>query len=147
LDLKQEEERVRLEEEAEVEMKRQEARRVALKRGLNVDYPEPPEDIDDTAPLSSPSEQSQMSADYQPSSPLSPSERVEPSRVFETMPFPTFDPQTAPESGALDMEGSDFSGAAHTPNRPLSLREEATDSEATSTFVPARLPQFESRPD
>jgi hypothetical protein len=40
LDLKQEEERVRLEEEAEVEMKRQEARRVALKRGLSVDHPE-----------------------------------------------------------------------------------------------------------
>ncbi|KAF2499235.1 hypothetical protein BU16DRAFT_454524 [Lophium mytilinum] len=145
-DLKQEDERVRLEEEAEVERKRHEARQVALKRGLSVDH-FPSESKHDIAVLSPSSLPSQKSSNRQFSSPVLSPQTVEPPQTPASMPFPTFDSQTAPESGAFDMEGSEFSSAVPTPNRPLSLRHEPAQSQPTSTFVPARLPHFAPGPD
>ena len=76
---------------------------------------------------------------------------AETSFTADAVTFPTFDPQTAPESGAFDVDGSELESAAHTPRRPLSVRsgQIGLDSKpaSASTFVPARLPHFEGRPD
>lgn len=199
-DLKQEEERLRLEEEAEVERKRYEAQQLAKKRGLRLhstttDQTElshesktieetseavPEAEVGDPAhspPL--PARVAEMKALTlpDPTSPqsqvlLSPSISIYYGSREESVPFPSFNPQTAPESGAFDMESSELS---LTPNRPLSLNERQRDEveegemeasnpstskpttsitseverrkEDESTFVPARLPFFESRPD
>lgn len=152
-DLKHEEERVQQEEEAEVERKRREARQLAAKRGLSVEQSISPTTESKTEPpiSSSPIPPSQMISILPSASPLLSQPNAETSFTTETVPFPTFDPQTTPESGALDVDGSELGSAAHTPKRPLSVRSGQTglDSKpaSASTFVPARLPHFEGRPD
>jgi len=155
-DLKQEEERVRIEEEAEVERKRYGAQQLALKRGLVPDQR-----------LQIPGRTNSPSPQRSPASPRSPSPRgaiqpsaspllLEASREPDTvagpaeLPFHTEDSQTMPDSSAFHVDDSDFSSLAPTPNRPLSLRDEprevATESPEEDIFVPAMLPHFASRP-
>ncbi|OCL06254.1 hypothetical protein AOQ84DRAFT_321711 [Glonium stellatum] len=152
-DLKHEEERVQQEEEAEVERKRYEARQLAMKRGLSAGQPASPtaeSKIEPPVP-SSPLSLPQIISINPLTSPLPSPPIAEASPTTETVPFPTFDPQTAPESGAFDVDGSELGSASHTPNRPLSVRSGQIESDSmpapASTFVPARLPHFEGGPD
>ncbi|KAF2263632.1 hypothetical protein CC78DRAFT_553963 [Lojkania enalia] len=139
-DLKQEEERVRLEEEREIERKRHDAQQLAVKRGT----PSPGGRIPRSP---SPQIASPMTAIQNSSSPLIQSAAVEPSKSTEAIPFPTFDPQTAPDSGSFHVDESDYSSIAPTPNRPLSLKDEPREVQPDSNFIPARLPHFDNHPD
>ncbi|KAF2683443.1 hypothetical protein K458DRAFT_404983 [Lentithecium fluviatile CBS 122367] len=129
-DLKQEEERVRIEEEAEVERKRYDAQQLALKRGLAPNHG-----------LQVPGRAASQSPHRNPGSPRSPSPRgsvhpmpspllqstsSEPDRESDTLssPFPTVDSQTMPDSSSFHVDESDYSSLAPTPNRPLSLNNE-----------------------
>ncbi|KAF2178571.1 hypothetical protein K469DRAFT_695368 [Zopfia rhizophila CBS 207.26] len=150
-DLKQEEEQLRVEEEQEIQRKRQEARQLALKRGLASDQylrspsPNPNDKLPETT--SSSHLATQMAAAQASTSLVLRSPATEPSAPQETAPFPTFDPQTAPDSSSFHVDESDYSSIAPTPNRPLSLKDEPREVEVESGFVPARLPHFDSRPD
>jgi hypothetical protein len=117
-ELQMEEERVRLEEEVEVQRKRQEAQQLAVKRGLT------PSD----QPLSSSTPRSpspaQMAIVESTVSPLvrTPAEQQD---QGDSIPFPSFvDTQTMPDSSALHVDESDHSSKAVTPNRPLSVKDE-----------------------
>ncbi|PSN60623.1 hypothetical protein BS50DRAFT_205108 [Corynespora cassiicola Philippines] len=141
LDLKQEEERLREEEEAEVQRKRLEAQQLALKRGLASDQhlqvrtPSPG--------TSAPRSPSPSMATVQPAtSPL-----AVPLTAEQIAPFPPLESQSMPDSGSFHVDESDYSSIAPTPNRPLSLKDEPKEIENDSNFVPARLPHFDSRPD
>ncbi|KAJ4300982.1 hypothetical protein N0V90_003071 [Kalmusia sp. IMI 367209] len=153
-DLKQEEEQLRLEEETEVERKRQEAKHLAVKRGLAAEQhlqvpgrrspsPNPP-----SSPGSHPS--ATMSPQSSPFMLRSPSEADQDSEIVLS-PLPTVDTQTMPDSSSFHVDDSDYSSLAPTPNRPLSLRDEPRDVPAPaksdeSNFVPARLPYFSAQP-
>ncbi|ORY12122.1 hypothetical protein BCR34DRAFT_483154 [Clohesyomyces aquaticus] len=151
-ELKQEEERVRLEEEQEIERKRQHAQQLALKRGLASDQflqVQVSSALDPSRPLLSPASSHQPA--QMSSIPTSPAPVLE-SPVVEShpdaVPFPAFDPQTAPDSGNFHVDESDLSSFAPTPNRPLSLRNESRETPlGEELFVPARLPHFASQPD
>ncbi|KAF2737869.1 hypothetical protein EJ04DRAFT_510054 [Polyplosphaeria fusca] len=142
-DLKQEEERLRLEEEQDVARKRQDALNLALKRGLtpdrNLSVRTPsPHTLSSRSPTQIPAAESTAL-------PLLQSPLVEHS--VDAVAFPTFDPQTAPDSGSFHVDDSDFSSFAPTPNRPRSLNDEprevwAEDALPDEGFVPARLPHF-----
>ncbi|KAF2474822.1 uncharacterized protein BDR25DRAFT_301447 [Lindgomyces ingoldianus] len=156
-DLKQEEERVRIEEEREIERKRQDAQQLALKRGLASDlsqslHLQTSSAIDNSNAAtklprssSSPHLPAQMSSLQTSTSPLLRSPAMEP--AVDAVPFPAFDPQTAPDSSSFHVDESDYSSLAPTPNRPLSLRDEARDVQVESGFVPAMLPHFNTQPD
>ncbi|KAJ4370532.1 hypothetical protein N0V83_005053 [Neocucurbitaria cava] len=155
-ELQKEEERLRLQEEAEVHKKRQEAQQLAVKRGL--------------APEQQPQQQQQLQTPSRTSStPRSPSPHPTPQQMttvrsavspilpsptsetapapFEAVPFPSFvDAQTRPDSSSFHVDESDYSSLAPTPNRPLSLKDQSRDipREEDADFVPARLPHFGS---
>lgn len=154
VDLKQEEERVRMEEEAEVERKRYDAQVLALKRGLADDR------------LQIPGRTTSPSPHRSPTSPLSPSPRGGQQTPASPLPVPTsnepdaaqevaevlfhhVDAQTMPDSSSFHVDESDYSSLAPTPNRPLSLRNEPREvaAEPENNFVPAMLPRFGTRPD
>ncbi|KAF2795636.1 hypothetical protein K505DRAFT_323940 [Melanomma pulvis-pyrius CBS 109.77] len=152
-DPKQEEERARLEDEQAIQRKRQDAQQLALKRGLASDQhlnrrtPSPSNALPRCS--SSPDLPAQMAAVQSSPSPLlrspSPEQNIDvPLRVDS---FPTFDVQTAPDSGSFHIDESDYSSMAPTPNRPLSLKDETRVIADESKFVPARLPHFDSQPD
>ncbi|KAF1953877.1 hypothetical protein CC80DRAFT_494133 [Byssothecium circinans] len=151
-DLKQEEERLRIEEEAEVERKRNEAQQLALKRGLASDQhlqiPGRTSSPSPTSPHPSHRTQSPTSTSHPVNSPFllrttsdagrAPSDGAESPRV---------DSQTRPDSSSFYVDESDYSSLAPTPNRPLSIRDEPRDIDVgneleDSNFVPARLPYF-----
>lgn len=154
-DLKQEEERVRIEEEAEVERKRYDAQQLALKRGLAPDQR-----------LQIPGRTTSSSSQRSPASARSPSLRgaiqssaspfllstaSEPDAEADTAetPFDPVDSQTMPDSSSFHVDESDYSSLAPTPNRPLSLKDQPREvavEPGESTFVPAMLPHFASRP-
>lgn len=135
-ELQKEEERLRIEEEQEVQRKRQEAQHLAVQRGLVSD------------------EERQLKTPPAPRTPRSPSPQpittlqttVSPlvrSPVSEDPPqlFPSYvDAQTMPDSSSFYVDESDYSSVVPTPRRPLSIKDEARDEE----FVPARLPNFGS---
>ncbi|KAF2109121.1 hypothetical protein BDV96DRAFT_503265 [Lophiotrema nucula] len=153
-DLKQEEERLRLEEEQQVARKRQDAQHLALRRGLVSDqHLQVRTQARTPSPSSRPSRNSssthlatQMSTVQPASSPLVHSPMSEPT-AQEAIPFPTFDPQTAPDSGSFHVDDSDFSSVAPTPIRPRSMIDEPREVQPEEEFVPARLPHFTSQPD
>lgn len=78
--------------------------------------------------------------------PLPNSPTVEISPRTDIVPFPAFDPQTAPESGSFTVDDSEVSSYAPTPNRPSSLKEEQIGVPQDPAFVPARLPHFDASP-
>jgi hypothetical protein len=161
-DLKQEEERIRLEEEAEVRSRRELAQQLALKRGLASDQ--------HLSIRTANSSRSRSSA-RMPRSPSSQRRKRSPGQVqmesVATSPSPLLrspaaeshiDPasfsnyeeiQTAPDSGSFHVDDSDYSSMAPTPNRPLSLRDEPREVQlpGDDEFVPARLPHFSSQAD
>ncbi|KAF2710553.1 hypothetical protein K504DRAFT_377106 [Pleomassaria siparia CBS 279.74] len=119
LDLKQEEERVKMEEEEDIQRRRQDAQQLARKKGLASDL-----HLNRRSP--------------------SPSSNLP--HLHYNDNYPTFDVQTAPDSGSFHIDESDYSSLAPTPNRPLSLRDVSRVVEEESTFIPARLPHFSSHP-
>lgn len=151
-DLKREEERLRLEEEREIERKRNEAQQLALRRGLASDQQlrvQSPSSSSANLRRASPSPaRTQMSTVSSSNLPVrSP---AEPSVPTDAAPFPSFEePQTAPDSSSFHVDDSDFSSIAPTPTRPLSLKDEPREISIgeDSNFVPARLPHFNSQPD
>lgn len=148
-DLQKEEERLRLEEEAEVERKRHDAQQLAFKRGLGKEQhlqipgrTSSPKPTSPRSPIRSPAAQS-------PASPLFPWTTSEPDCEADMSPFATVEAQTMPDSSSFHVDESDYSSLAPTPNRPLSLRDEPREvtKEPDATFVPARLPHFNAQPD
>jgi hypothetical protein len=146
-DLKEEEERIRMEEEQEVERKRRDAQQLALKRGLASD---PSLDTQAQPAQTSPYIPSQTptipKSESQPeTSTLHPPSHLP---IDDTTPSPTFEePQTAPDSGGFHVDESDFSSFAPTPNRPLSVKDHPRETKADEEFLPARLPHFSTQPD
>jgi hypothetical protein len=140
-ELQAEEERLRRDEEAEVERRRTGAQQLAVRRGLAPDHhsqsnPSPsPHSI-------SPRTLSPMAA-VQTVSPLVPSPASEnPSHTSETAPFPAFVdtiPATTPPRGE-----DDYGRAKHSSHPPPS--DGADVEKAQNAFVPARLPHFGSGP-
>ena len=153
-DLKREEERVRIEEEAEVERKRYDAQQLALKRGLAPDQRlQIPSRTNSPSPQRSPTSRrspSPREALQASGSPLLRSITSEPEMESADIPYQTVDSQTMPDSSSFHVDDSDYSSLAPTPNRPLSLRDEPREvvvETRESNFVPAMLPHFASRPD
>jgi hypothetical protein len=160
-DLKQEEERVRIEEEAEVERKRYDAHQLALKRGLAPD-----------TLLQIPGRTSDSIPQRSPASPRSPSPRgaiaiqsaasplllsrssgseadANPHGDMAGIPFGSVDSQTMPDSSAFHVDDSDYSSLAPTPTRPLSPKDQPREvavEPGENGFVPAMLPHFASQP-
>ncbi|KAF2645671.1 hypothetical protein P280DRAFT_465457 [Massarina eburnea CBS 473.64] len=132
-DLKQEEERLRIEEEAEVERKRHEAQQLALRRGLASDQLlQIPGRTNSPSP--SPRNLTKMTGEAAGASSIGPVS-------------PGVDAQTRPDSSSFYVDESDYSSLAPTPNRPLSIRDETREVDVengleNSDFVPARLPHF-----
>lgn len=150
-DLKQEEEQLRLEEETEVERKRQEAQQLAVKRGLAADQHLQVPGRRSPSPnhLSSPSPRQPTTLSPQ-SSPfmLRSSNEADQDSEFVLSPVPDVDTQTMPDSSSFHVDDSDYSSLAPTPNRPLSLKDESRDvptKSDESNFVPARLPYFNAQ--
>lgn len=156
-DLKQEEERLAMEEEAEIRRKRHDAQQAALKRGLASDQRLQIPGRSPSPNPASPRTPAQMAAIRSAPSPLLLSTTSEPDRDSDVVmsPFHAVDSQTMPDSSSFHVDESDYSSLAPTPNRPLSLRNEPRDvpietgdsSLNNSNFVPARLPHFDSHPD
>lgn len=148
-ELQKEEERIRIEEEAEVQRKRHEAQQLAVKRGL-VPHPQGQLKTPSTKSASTPRTPSpaQMTTVQSTVSPLvrSPDSEYPPSRApQETAAFPSFfEAQTMPDSSGFHVDESDYSSVGHTPNRPLSLKDEEREVKQDEGFVPARLPHFSS---
>jgi hypothetical protein len=132
-ELQREEESLRIAEEEEVQRKRQEAQHLAVQRGLVK-----------TRSSRSPSPQppAQMSTVSSTVSPLVHS----PASEHPQHPFPHFieDVQSMPDSSGFHVDESDYSSVAPTPQRPLSLKDEAREEtgDKEEEFVPARLPHF-----
>jgi hypothetical protein len=147
-ELQEEEERIRIEEEHDVQRKRQEAQHLAVQRGLVADQQQqqlktPPSSRSTRSP--SPQPPSQMSTVQSTVSPLVRSPASEHPPPLDVAPFPSFvDSQTMPESSSFHVDESDYSSLAPTPRRPLSIRDEARDAANAEEFVPARLPNFGS---
>ena len=144
-DLKMEEERIRLEEERDIQNKRLGAQKLAFDRGLTAEPPVSPSPATGTGrPSSSPQTSAPMTSINRTSShshlPLNGESLISPL----TTPFPQFDSQTAPESGAFTVDDSEVSSFAPTPNRPSSLKDDQIETAPDSTFVPARLPHFDA---
>ncbi|PVI01332.1 hypothetical protein DM02DRAFT_613740 [Periconia macrospinosa] len=149
-DLKQEEERLRAEEEAEVERRRLEAQQLAMRRGLL-----PDQHLQIPGGTSSPTLQSPRSRSSRSPSPRSvelPIASPTPLHIANasggvgisrSISPGVIDAQTMPDSSSFHVDDSDYSSLAPTPNRPLSLRNEPREVEIDdSNFVPARLPHF-----
>jgi hypothetical protein len=145
LELQKEEERLRLEEEREIHRKRQEAQQLAVKRGL---APDQPLSTKSSTPRSR-SPARLMTTVEATVSPLvrTPVGETAPTDQSDSIPFPSFvDTQTMPDSSGFYVDESDYSSKAVTPNRPLSIRDEAREGgegeHNDEAFVPARLPHF-----
>ncbi|KAF2098955.1 hypothetical protein NA57DRAFT_76188 [Rhizodiscina lignyota] len=119
-DLKQQEERVRLEEEAEVERKREAAQRLATKRGLSTDE-HAVDDLKAESTAESTTSEIVPPPDVQSPDPLSGSES-----------FPSFDAQAQPTSPPF--------------SEPVSPSPHTSEIQSTG-FVPAQLPRFSQQPD
>lgn len=153
-DLKQEEEQLRLEEEAEVKRKRQGAQHLALRRGLAPDQhlQVPGRRSPSPNPNSASSQHTGQAAT--PSTIASPFLLRTPSELDHESdaalsPFSTVDAQTMPDSSSFHVDESDYSSLAPTPTRPLSLKDETREVSAGDDqpdFVPARLPHFSAQP-
>ncbi|KAH7391862.1 hypothetical protein BKA66DRAFT_458630 [Pyrenochaeta sp. MPI-SDFR-AT-0127] len=146
-ELQKEEERLRLEEEMDVQRKRQEAQQLAMKRGLAPEQqPKTPSTKSTTPRSPSPQPPSQMTTVQSTVSPLVRSPASEIAPPFDAIPFPGFvDAQTMPDSSSFHVDESDYSSMAPTPNRPLSLKDQPRDiPQDDGDFVPARLPHFGS---
>ncbi|KAF2832208.1 hypothetical protein CC86DRAFT_366080 [Ophiobolus disseminans] len=147
-ELRKEEERLRIAEEQEVQRKRQEAQHLAVQRGLILDQQQlkTPPTQSTRSSLRSPSPQppAQMSTVQSTVSPLVRSPASEyPPQLSEVTQFPSFvDVQSMPDSSGFHVDESDYSSVAPTPNRPLSLKDEAREVQKDEEFVPARLPNF-----
>ncbi|CAG5175284.1 uncharacterized protein ALTATR162_LOCUS10708 [Alternaria atra] len=141
-ELHKEEERLHLEEEMEVHRKRQEARQLAVKRGLAPDQ-QALSTKSSTPRSSSPAHV--MTAVSSTVSPLvrTPAGETAPlTDQFDSIPFPSFvDTQTMPDSSGFHVDESDYSSKAVTPNRPLSIKDGRGEDDEEA-FVPARLPHF-----
>ncbi len=147
-ELQKEEERLRIEEEHDIEQRRQKAQDLAIKRGL---IPNPKVVVGSPQkspflPSSSPRSASQM-MDVSTLSPIvrSPASDTA-SPPLDARDFPSFvDAQTMPDSTSFHVDDSDFSSVAPSP-RPLSLKDQprVDDPQEDETFVPARLPHFGS---
>lgn len=152
-DMEHEEVRLRQEEEEEVARKRQGAQRLALQRGLTSDAhlsarSLSPASIKITRTPSSTHLTTEISQLPSSPSPLLRSPASELNYISDPVPFPSFEePQTAPDSSSFHVDESDYSSLAPTPNRPLSLKDEPREVQLDSSFIPARLPHFDSRPD
>jgi hypothetical protein len=138
-ELQKEEERLRIEEEEDIQRRRQEAQHLAIQRGLVSD-----EERELKTP---PAPQTPRSPSPQPmttvQSTVSPLVRS-PASEHLPQPFPSYvDSQTMPESSSFHVDESDYSSMAPTPRRPLSLKDETRENEEEE-FVPARLPNFGS---
>ncbi|KAF2015686.1 hypothetical protein BU24DRAFT_421991 [Aaosphaeria arxii CBS 175.79] len=151
-DLKQEEERIRLQEEGEIERRRHEAQKLAVQRGLATNSDQHLS-VRSASPSSmkmrrSPSPSYRLTQSIQRErsrSPLVAPPATDTHNPADLAPFPQFEePQTAPDSGSFHIDDSDYSSFAPTPNRPLSLINEPREIPADSNFVPARLPHFDS---
>jgi hypothetical protein len=160
-DLKQEEERVRIEEEAEVERKRYDAQQLALKRGLAPDtHLQIPGRTSESSPQRSPASARSPSPrgaipiqsaalPLLPSMSSGPDAHMNADGEMAGIPFGSVDSQTMPDSSAFHVDDSDYSSLAPTPNRPLSLKDQPRDvavEPGESGFVPAMLPHFASQP-
>ncbi|KAK7180570.1 hypothetical protein DPSP01_006404 [Paraphaeosphaeria sporulosa] len=151
-DLQHEEEQLRLQEEAEVHRRRQEAQQLAVRRGLTAAHQHLPIPRRLSPSPSSTAPPGQMGT---PSTTLSPffmrttGSETCPDSEPALSPFPVVDTQTMPDSSSFHVDESDYSSLATTPNRPLSLKDEARDKQVdnkNSNFVPARLPHFDAQP-
>lgn len=151
-DLKNEEERLRIEEEAEVERRRLEAQQLAMRRGL---LPDQHLQIPGrTSSPTIPSPNSRASRSPPPRSPEPPAASPAPSSraasaieavARQRSVSPGVEVQTMPDSSSFHVDDSDYSSLVPTPNRPLSLRNEPREVDrevAEPDFVPARLPYF-----
>ncbi|KAL5121943.1 hypothetical protein ACEQ8H_000159 [Pleosporales sp. CAS-2024a] len=141
-ELQQEEERLRIAEEEDIQRKRQEAQHLAVQRGLVLDQ-ERQLKTPSVARTRSPSPQP-MSTVQSSVSPLlrSPASEQPPSQL-ERAPSPSFvDVQSMPDSICFYVDESDYSSMAPTPRRPLSLKDETRERVNHDEFVPARLPNF-----
>jgi hypothetical protein len=148
-ELQKEEERLRLEEELEVQRKRQDAQQLAVQRGLAPDQPSSTKSSTPRSP--SPAQMAKVESTV---SPLvrTPASQTAPQDQDDSIPFPNFvDTQTMPDSSGFHVDESDYSSKAVTPNRPLSMKDEPReesieeprgDKRDEETFVPARLPNF-----
>ncbi|KAF1845842.1 uncharacterized protein K460DRAFT_284624 [Cucurbitaria berberidis CBS 394.84] len=143
-ELENEEEHLRLEEEAEVQRKRQGAQQLAVKRGLASEHQLQTSSRTSSARSPSPRPPPQMTTVQSSVSPIAPSIASETAVPFEAIPFPSFvDAQTMPDSSSFHVDDSDYSSLAPTPNRPLSLKNQPRDiPQDDADFVPARLPHF-----
>ncbi|KAL1591624.1 hypothetical protein SLS60_011874 [Paraconiothyrium brasiliense] len=140
-------------EEAEVERKRQEAQQLAVRRGLVADQhlTIPGQRSPSPNPTTLQSHDHLGPQSTLPSTCLMRTRGSGPDIESDTLlsPFPGVDAQTMPDSSSFHVDESDYSSLAPTPNRPLSLKEEARDeniSDDNSSFVPARLPHFNEQP-
>jgi hypothetical protein len=143
-ELQKEEERIHIEEETEVQRKRHEAQQLAVKRGLVPDQQLKAPSMKSGSTPRTPSP-AQMTTVQSTVSPLvrSPASEHPPHPPSETAAFPSFvDTQTMPDSSGFHVDESDYSSATPTPNRPLSLKDEARGVKQDEDFVPARLPHF-----
>lgn len=146
-ELQKEEERLRIEEEQEVERKRQEAQQLAVRRGLVAKQQLRTPSIRSTSSRQSlsPLPTSQMTTVQSKVSPLLRSPASEHLQSSDMFPFPAYvDAQTMPDSSAFHVDESDYSSMAPTPNRPLSLKDHPQEEVENEAFVPARLPNFGS---
>jgi hypothetical protein len=147
-DLHREEEHLRLDEEAEVQRRRQGARQLAIKRGL---VPEPQLPVyasESTTPRSpSPQATSQMTAVNPAISPLVRSPVSEIAPPAAVVAFPAFaSPRTTPESNMIHVADSACSSTQSTLERPLSIKDEMQRPSSDAEFVPAKLPSFGAGP-
>jgi hypothetical protein len=141
-ELHKEEERLHLEEEMEVHRKRQEARQLAVKRGLAPDQ-QALSTKSSTPRSSSPAHvMTAVSSTVSPLVRTPAGETVPLTDQFDSIPFPSFvDTQTMPDSSGFHVDESDYSSKAVTPNRPLSIKDGRGEDDEEA-FVPARLPHF-----
>ncbi|KAF2441315.1 hypothetical protein P171DRAFT_434979 [Karstenula rhodostoma CBS 690.94] len=153
-DLEQEEEQLRLQEEAEVQRRRQEAQQLAVRRGLVADHqhlavPRRPSPSTNSTALSGHDQTGTPSTTSSPFFILTVGSESYPESETALSPFPGVDTQTMPDSSSFHVDESDCSSLATTSNRPLSLKDKARDKQVDdndSNFVPARLPHFDAQP-
>ncbi|KAL5411067.1 hypothetical protein PMIN03_005061 [Paraphaeosphaeria minitans] len=153
-DLKHEEEQLRLQEDAEVQRRRQEAQQLAVRCGLAAAHQRLPVP---RRPSFSPSSTAAPGRDQMgtPSTTSSPffmrttGSALCPESEPALSPFPVVATQTMPDSSSFHVDESSYASLATTPNRPLSLKDEGRAKQVddnNSNFVPARLPHFDAQP-
>ncbi|KAF2084227.1 hypothetical protein K490DRAFT_69009 [Saccharata proteae CBS 121410] len=129
-DLRQEEERIRKEEETDIEMKRDAARVLASKRGLHSERP-----------ISPSSETKSEDSAYAPMSPRTRTVPLcsspEPTSPTGLVPFPSFDSRPASPLTKVDNDSS---------GKPVPNDSRRNQEMEESGFVPACLPHFQPRP-